>query len=114
MIDADTVHWPSPWQPITDERAALAFGRAMSGAVGSSIIGELHREICPSHPLFGVACRPLAYDSKVKKDFLFETDSTETPLVMVHFTWAVEKDPRWPFIIGFGSINEFIDWARHN
>lgn len=112
MIDAATITWPPPWAAITNERDALVFGRAMNSAVGSSVVGELQREICPTHPLFGVECRPLAYDAKIKKDFLFETNHVEMPLVVVHFTWAVESDPRWPWTIHFGNIDEFFDWVR--
>jgi hypothetical protein len=114
MIDPRTVVWPSPWQPIADEGVALTFGRSMSDGVAASIVGELHREICSTHPLFGVECRPLAYDARSKKDFLFETENAQMPLVMVHFTWAVENDPRWPFIIRFGRLDEFLKWARRN
>ena len=112
MIDPATIAWPAPWAAITDERVALSFGRAMNGAVGSSVIGELHREMCPTHPLVGVQCRPIAYDSKIKKDFLFETDRPDMPLALVHFTWAIESDPRWPWITAFANIEKFLAWVR--
>jgi hypothetical protein len=112
MNDPQEIRWPSPWQPVADEHVALAFGRAMNGNVRPSIIAELNREICQTHPLYGVTCRPLAYDAKVRKDFLLQTDRPDMPFVMVHFTWTVETDPRWPFVIGFESIDEFIAWAR--
>jgi hypothetical protein len=114
MIDPMLIHWPLPWQLITDEHEALSFGRAVNPAVQSSVVRELHREICSTHPLFGIECRPLAYHSKVNKDFLFEICNAEMPLVMVHFTWTVEKDPRWPFILRFESIEEFLQWANEN
>ena len=112
MIDATTIEWPAPWTAITDERAALSFGRAMNGAVGSLVIGELHREICQTHPLFGVQCRPLAYDATIKKAFLLETDRPDMPLALVHFTWAVESDPRWPWTTSFSNVEEFFAWIR--
>lgn len=114
MLDPKSIQWPSPWQAIADERASLEFGMKWNNEVRPSIINELHREICSSHPLFGVQCRPIAFDAKVKKEFLFETDIVDMPLVLVHFTWMIEKDPRWPIIIPFQSINEFITWAQNS
>jgi hypothetical protein len=111
-IDSATIGWPEPFARIMDEHAALAFGRAMNRAVASSVLGELHREICPTHPLFGVKCRPLAFDARIKKAFLFETDRPKLPLAVVHFTWTVESDPRWPWTTSFANIEEFFAWVR--
>ena len=109
-IDPNTVIWPAPWLPMTDDTWSLEFGRWTNPKVAKTVLDELHREICKDHPLYEVECIPLAYDSRIKKDFLFATDQLDMPFVLVHFTWTVESNPNWPFVIPFQSIEEFFEW----
>ena len=105
----DNVKWPTPWQPIVDEHEALSFGRRWGmQPIADTVLGELHREICDSHPLHGCECVPIAYDADCAKEFLFLTDLLDAPLVLVHFTWHIEPNPNWPCIKRYASVNEFI------
>ncbi|OWK36244.1 hypothetical protein [Fimbriiglobus ruber] len=45
--------WPVPWQPLTDETAAL---------------GELRRETCDHHPLACVECHPIVSDPRAEQE----------------------------------------------
>jgi hypothetical protein len=107
------VKWPSPWAPIGDEFEALANGRRWGNGVASTIIDELHREICEIHPLYGVGCIPIAYDARSGKEFVFLTDKLDAPVVLVHFTWNQERDPKWPFIVVYQNIEEFVRKERN-
>jgi len=111
-IDPTSIAWPAPWRPITDESEALSFGRWINPQVAPTILGELRREICDRHPLYGVGCIPLAYDSRIKKDFLFASEHPEMPLVLVHFTWVVEAEPHWPFVIPYRTVRAFVRSER--
>ena len=107
------VKWPYPWGPLDDEYAALAFGRRWSAQViAPTVLGELKREICDKHPLFGVGCIPVAYDTRVPKEFLFLTSKPGAPVVLVHLTWRWAPDPRYPFIVVFESIEDFVAKER--
>ena len=107
-----SVKWPPPWGAIADEHAALALGRRWGTNIASTVLEELHREICESHPLFGIDCVPIAYDTQTPKEFLFVTNKPDLPVVLVHFTWRWEPDPRFPFIVPFKSIEDFITKER--
>ncbi|MBP3959506.1 hypothetical protein J8F10_30040 [Gemmata sp. G18] len=111
-VDPTRVRWPVPWRPLTDENEALAFGRAMSPNVAPTVLAELRREVCDRHPLAGAACRPIAWESWSKKDFLFLTDRPGLPVVLVHFTWHVEPNPEWPFVVGYSSLRDFFRRER--
>ena len=65
---------PQPWAAIDNDQDALAFGRMFHKDVADSVQEELQREICEEHPLFGVECRPVAWDTDTGKDFLFTTN----------------------------------------
>jgi hypothetical protein len=107
-----------PWRPLTDEGEALAFGRWYTSTVGAptvadTILGELRREICDRHPLAGVSCRPVAWESWSKKDFLFLTARSDMPVTLVHFTWAAEHEPEWPFVVPYRSLRHFTGRERN-
>lgn len=112
-LDPNCVRWPTPWRPIADDAAALAFGRWINPAVADTVLGELRREISATHPLSGVACRPVAWEAWGRKDFLFATARPDMPLALVHFTWSVERDPAWPFVIPYRSLRHFF-WRERN
>ena len=111
-FDPTRFRWPVPWQPLTDEAEALAFGRWVNPNVATTVLGELRREVCDRHPLAGVACRPVAWGSWSKKDFLFLTARPDMPVALVHFTWAVERKPDWPFVVPYPSLREFVRRER--
>ena len=103
---------PHPWATINNDHDPLALGHMLYKDVADTVHEELQREICEEHPLFGIECRPIAWDTDTKKDFLFTTNTPESPFVLVHFTWAKENDPAVPTIIKFRSFDAFIQNER--
>ena len=99
---------PYPWAPIDNDHESLAHGLMLYKGVADTVQKELHREICEEHPLYGTKCRPIAWDTFTKKDFLFTTNKSETPCVLVHFTWVEETDPSFPYIVEFRCFDDFI------
>lgn len=111
-FDPIQFRWPVPWCALVDEAEALAFGRWFNPNVASTVLEELRREICDQHPLVGVACRPVAWETESKKDFLFLTERPDMPVVLVHFTWTAEQKPDWPFVIPYKSLLDFVRRER--
>jgi len=91
--------WPEPWKP-------LPLPETWIGRV-ESLDDELRLEVCAGHPLFGVTCRTVGWNSANLHEFLFATDSTDLPLVFVHLTWRPESDPRWPRTIMYAGWEAF-------
>jgi hypothetical protein len=105
---------PHPWAAIDDDHDALALGHMLHKDVAGTVQEELQREICEEHPLFGIKCRPVAWDSKTGEDFLFTTNLPESPFVLVHFTWIEETNPAFPFIVEFKCFDDFIRNEREH
>jgi hypothetical protein len=112
-FDPTRFRWPIPWRPLTDEVEALSFGRFINPNIATTVLDELKREICDRHPLAGVACRPVAWEAGSRKDFLFLTARPDMPVALVHFTWAVQEVPDWPFVIGYRSLEDFVRRERN-
>ena len=109
----DSVRWPSPWRPIDDDYAALSFGRRFGNQpIADTVLGELRREICDEHPLYGRECTPVAFDADCPKEFLFLTDIPDAPVVLVHFTWHTEPKPDFPSIKRYASVQDFMRQER--
>jgi hypothetical protein len=113
VFDPTRFRWPTPWRPLTHDAEALAFGRMMNPAVARTVLGELRREICDRHPLAGVECRPVAWESWGRKEFLFLTRHHDMPVALVHFTWNAEPYPDWPFVVPYRSLSEFVRRERN-
>ena len=85
--------WLEPWMPESDE--------------DGSLVEELRREICDRHILFGVDAR--AVGTRIDcDDVLFVTDNPHKPIAVVHLTWKLETDPKWPFTSIFDSWQDWI------
>lgn len=86
--------WLEPWQPIErdDQRRALE--------------AELHRELAPDHPLYGL--KPTAIARRQDNDdVLFSL--TDGRLAVVHLTWMVNQDrPPYPAADFYTSTDAFI------
>ena len=68
---------------------------------------ELASELCPGHVLYGSRARAVA--ARIDRDdVLFEIEGGDTPLVIVHLTWAKESNPRWPVTRFFAGWEQ---WA---
>ncbi len=91
--------WPRPWKPLPLPSGWL-------GQVGS-VEAELQSEVCEGHPLYHVPCRVVAWNVDDPNEFLFVTDNPAMPLVFVHLTWQAERDPTWPYTVGYLGWNAF-------
>src|SRR5688572_24765770 len=68
MIEVpDDFLWPALWKPLPLPEGWLGLVRSAEA--------ELQREVGPGHPLFGAACRDIAYNANDVNEFLFVTDS---------------------------------------
>jgi hypothetical protein len=67
--------------------------RSLAGADAQLLERELARELPPGHVLKVVGLRAIArrFD---RDDIAFKLDDDR--LCVVHLTWNVERDPRWP------------------
>ena len=73
---------------------------------------ELHRELPTSHQLLGRQVRAVARRTRCD-DVLFCAASNDAPLYLVHLTWSVETDPKWPSTIVYDNIDDFLErWPR--
>jgi len=70
---------------------------------------ELRREICSEHSLNGVEAHAVAV-RKDRDDVLFEIAGGETPLAVVHLTWARQKESLpWPTARYFRSWQHWLE-----
>lgn len=100
MIEVSTdFDWPAPWKPLP----------VPSGWLGlvESAEAELQSEVCERHPLYRVRCRVLAWNAEDTNEFLFATDAPDMPVAFVHLTWKRERDPTWPYTIGYSGLGAF-------
>ena len=114
-VDPTTVDWPWPWAALPDGLNTLPDGRTLFPSriyPADSVLGELRREICERHPLYGIECVPIAFDSRYIKEYLFATARPDMPIVLVHFTGKAEDDPRWPFVVPYPSLEAFLGSDR--
>jgi len=87
--------WLTPWEAVEESDADLA--------------DELAREVPPGHCLFGIAAVPLAMNTAPHRydDFLFAVDLPDHKFALVHFTWAKETNPEFPFTALFRDWDHF-------
>jgi hypothetical protein len=67
---------------------------------------ELARETCPDHPLHGSQVRAL-YRRYPHDDVLFEVVGSDCAYYCVYLTWSAERDPNWPDITRFRTLEDF-------
>jgi len=84
------VDWLIPWQAESSPQA----------------VAELAREIRSGHPLWQIPVRVLARRQD-SDDVLFAVDDGTGRVAVVHLTYQVELDPRWPSVALFDSIEDF-------
>lgn len=73
---------------------------------------ELKKELCATHPLYGINCKCIAKRIN-RDDFLFQLIDTDLQYAVVHLTWSVETEPDWPWTTLFKDLNDFkVNWKR--
>jgi hypothetical protein len=114
----DGFEWPDLWEPIPAGDDWFGYPRVMTEVFGDpppdrTLVGELQREVCPGHPLYGVVCVTVGRNREDPNEFLFMTNRPGMPLVFVHLTWAMERDPTFPWVQGYESWEAFrAAWAE--
>jgi hypothetical protein len=99
--------WPGSWKP-------LPLPEQWIGRV-DSLEAELRSEVSAGHPLFGVPCSLVGWNSASLHEFLFSTAAPGLPLAFVHLTWRAETDPRWPRTTGYAGWEAFLAaWSSHD
>jgi hypothetical protein len=72
---------------------------------GRALETELRREVPPSHDLHGMQLRAIA--QRVGRDDVLFVQARADGAFVVHLTWNVETDARWPWTIPFRDVEEF-------
>jgi hypothetical protein len=92
-------NWPEPWKP-------LPFPDGLLGRV-ESVESELRSEVSQGHLLYRVDCKAVACNADDPNEFLFITARPNMPLAFVHLTWKAEREPNWPYTVGYPSWEAF-------
>lgn len=98
LLPPENFRWPPSWLPISPQER---------GGTVASLEAELGREVGIGHPLCGVDCKAVARNEVDPDDVLFVTSNPQMPLAFVHLTWKAERDPAWPFTVGYAGWDEF-------
>jgi hypothetical protein len=97
LRDLDRLQWKQPWRRIMPQgRAAYEL--------------ELHTELCPTHPLYGVKVTAAARATN-GDEVLFILHGHERPLAMVHLTMTgkLEANPQWPTLEYYEGLEEWVE-----
>ena len=89
-----------------DESVAIPFFEDPWEPVTSDYSGELVREVTIGHPLYKVPTMSLARHVSLD-DFLFKVEDGTERYAVVHLTWRIETDPRWPVVTFYDSLDDF-------
>jgi len=82
------------------------------------LVGSVEEEIefeaaHSSHPLHGVCSQLFAWNAEDPNTFLVATDRPDMPVAFVHLTGQFEADPKWPYCVGYPSLDAFrTAWER--
>ena len=98
MSIPDNIEMLTPWQIIEDS----AENRPQR------LSDRLKSEAPPKHVLYGLKARAVATRIDTD-DVLFEIESGQMPLAVVHMTWRKETDPHWP---GTKLFQSWDQWVR--
>jgi hypothetical protein len=90
------MHFTTPWFPVPDAQAPL-------------LVTELHRELAPSHVLYGATVKAIARRQDCD-DVLFQVLAPHSQFAVVHLTFSgrAETSPQWPSTEIFASLDEFV------
>ena len=96
--------WPKPWVRILADYVPLHVEEEPTETPQKLLNDELHREVPEGHVLYGLETEVVAVCTVTHKDFVFVTDDESKPMAIVHLTWSLETDPRWPRTQTFPSL----------
>lgn len=110
----DQFEWLPPWIELHDDYAKLipiSFPDDHQLVVGrDAIVTELRREMPESHVLYQSELDAIAVHVECGyKDFVFATNNEIHPIAVVHLTYSVESDPRWPSTKLISNLAEWIN-----
>ena len=89
---SDAIEWPEPWTPVKAD-------------VASRLEAELQRELPPGHVLAGV--RVMAIAHRIDQDEVgFRLTDGPGAFAIVHLSYQVERDPRWPDTDVFATASD--------
>jgi len=88
----EEIEWPEGWRPIG------------GGDTGTLFEGELYRELCAAHALYGLRVSTLGRRDDCD-DFLFLLDDGR--VVEVHLTWQQEDTSEWPKAQIYRDLDEW-------
>jgi hypothetical protein len=81
---------------------------------GEGLRAELDRELPFGHILYGARVHSVAVRQHLKETIWWVPD--DATWALVHLTWKVETDPRWPMAVRLNSwrevVAELADWGR--
>jgi hypothetical protein len=105
--------WLAPWSPVGDQSICLEWGQIQatleSGErIGDYLVEELRREMPAGHVLKDCGLVAIGRCLADPNEFLFATDSPETPLAVVHLTWHAETNPVWPFTRTYRTVEDWV------
>jgi hypothetical protein len=91
------------WYPADEEAA-------------KRLLYELHRELRPDHPLYGIELEACAHRDGATDDVLFRHSADPGRFTVVHLTWLEhhEIDANHPGIEFDGTFDAFLAYERDN
>ena len=95
LSELDQITWRDPWYLLTSD-------------VARRLGSELQRELCPEHVLFGCPAQAVARRCD-HDDTLFQVAHPKVSFAVVHLTFQVERDPRWPGTQLLKTLEEFVE-----
>jgi hypothetical protein len=86
------IEFLEPWKAVNDQSHGVA---------------ELNREISAGHVLTGVPFESIGFRQDCD-DVAFRLLDGSGRIAVVHLTFQIEHDPKWPFTELFASLEEFV------
>jgi hypothetical protein len=68
---------------------------------------ELRREVPRGHILYGRTLRAIA--RRLDQDDVLFQEGGDAAMLVVHLTWSVETDPKWPWVTEYGTLADFLE-----
>ena len=93
-LEESSAPWAEPWMACPD-------------AAENPATRELQRECPVSHVLYRLPVLLIARRGDCD-DFLFRLTDGTNRYAVVHLTWNVETDPKWPRTEIFASFDDFV------